>query len=45
MNHSLEKLSDEDLLEAYLLALDLKLEPSFIRLLRDEIDRRQLHMD
>jgi developmental checkpoint coupling sporulation initiation to replication initiation len=38
----LELLSDEILIDAYLKALQLKLEPEFIRLLAVEIQRREL---
>lgn len=38
----MEKLSDKDLLESYKLAQNLELESAFIRLLEEEIKRRDL---
>lgn len=35
---------DNDLIESYLMALDLKLEDEFLALLRAEIKRRDIHL-
>jgi developmental checkpoint coupling sporulation initiation to replication initiation len=41
----MKELSNENLIETYMKAVDLKLEQDFIKLLEEEIERRNLELD
>ena len=42
---SIVELKDDFLIDSYLKALELNLDPLFIQMLKDEIDRRKINLE